>query len=116
MTTGNRVMEYVAGKKSENWQQFQKEESAMRMITGSREKKKKKKRQKKEAFRNMNDQWQVPAPAIDLGDQTKAGCLPALWTAIKNAFKRSASGGCLLQLSILLLPLVAVGAILFIAL
>jgi hypothetical protein len=66
--------------------------------------------------RNMNDQWQVPGQNIDLGDQTKTGCLPVLFARIKNAFKRSASGGCLLQLSILLLPLMAVGAILLITL
>jgi len=52
----------------------------------------------------------------DMGSLTKGGCLPTLGARIKNAFRRSTSGGCLLQLSILLMPLLAVGAILFIAL
>ena len=113
----------VAGKKNENWQQFQKEESRnsndnwqQAQQDSSRNANDNWQQDQQGSARNMNDQWQVPAPGIDLGDQTKAGCLPALWTRLKNAFKRSASGGCLLQLSILLMPLLAVGAILFIAL
>ena len=128
----------VAGKKNENWQQFQKEESRnsndnwqqaqqdtsrnandnwqQAQQDSSRNANDNWQQDQQGSARNMNDQWQVPAPGIDLGDQTKAGCLPALWTRLKNAFKRSASGGCLLQLPILLLPLLAVGAILFIAL
>ena len=113
----------VSGKKGENWQQGQQDGSRnananwqQAQQESSRNMNDQWQQDQQGSTRNMNDQWQVPAPNIDLGDQTKSGCLPTLWSRIKNAFKRSASGGCLLQLSILLLPLLAVGAILFIAL
>ena len=113
----------VAGKNNENWQQFQKEESRnandnwqQAQQDSSSNANADWQQDQPGSTRNMNDQWQVPAAGIDLGDQTRAGCLPALWARVKNAFKRSASGGCLLQLSILLLPLLAVGAILIIGL
>lgn len=109
-----------SGKTGEHWQQGKKEGSVK---TGDNWQK-----EPQKGSGSANENWrqgpnndsgnangnfdQMP----DMGALTQAGCLPTLWARIKNAFKPRTSGGCLSKLFILILPLLAVGAILLITL